>query len=304
MAETKTKSAATNKAAGSVFSTLYGVDVSGKLDKKPRDGRKGAPELSYLSWAWAWAEVKKRYPDAQYRIIEFDEHGIETDHGYPFQVIGSAGYLVHTELTIDGESYRMWLPVMDAHNQPVKKDPRHVTTRFSEYDVPGFDVMLLNKALMRCLVKNMAIFGLGLTVYAGEDTPDVDYAPQPDVPPVYPPEQLGAEQSAPPAMANPPMPEDAGEEEFDPNPPEEPEPQVDPIALQQALQMQVTANGKECALGDFVRKSKDKNKSQLCLAQFAADTRSNTPEVRSAAELILKAVSSGQITYPAAALKN
>lgn len=281
--------------AASIFKTLYAVDVSGRLEKKPSSDKRG-PELSYLSWAWAWAEIKKLYPSASYRIIEFDERGVETEHGYPFQVIGSAGYMVWTELTLEGQTYRMWLPVMDSHNASVRKDEYTVQTRFSSYKVPPFSTTLLNKTIMRCLVKNMAMFGLGLTIYAGEDTPDLtmpqDAEPQQDAP---------AQQN----MPAPPEPSDvppAEPEEFEENPEPEPDPPVDPIALQQAMAMQVQIDNKAYQLGDFVTKSRDKAKSQGTLARCAADVHF-APEVRNAATLILKGINSGQVAYPARAVQ-
>ena len=299
MAEKTTERAAEKRSerntAASIFKTLYAVDVSGRLEKKPSGDRRG-PELSYLSWAWAWAEIKKLYPSASYRIIEFDEHGVETEHGYPFQVIGSAGYMVWTELTLEGQTYRMWLPVMDSHNASVRKDGYTVQTRFSSYDVPPFSTTLLNKTIMRCLVKNMAMFGLGLTIYAGEDTPDLtmpqDAEPQHDVP-------AAQNMPAPPEPSDVPP---AEPEEFEENPEPEPDQPVDPIALQQAMAMQVQIDNKAYQLGDFVTKSRDKAKSQGTLARCAADVHF-APEVRNAAMLILKGISSGQVAYPARAVQ-
>lgn len=313
MAEKTTEKATEKRSerntAASIFKTLYAVDVSGRLEKKPSSDKRG-PELSYLSWAWAWAEIKKLYPSASYRIIEFDERGVETEHGYPFQVIGSAGYMVWTELTLEGQTYRMWLPVMDSHNASVRKDGYTVQTRFSSYEVPPFSTTLLNKTIMRCLVKNMAIFGLGLTVYAGEDTPDAEFvqpdAEMQDVPPEMeePPVQQGQNAQpvqAPPVQTMPAQaaPDDPAEEEFDPNPQEEPDEPVDPIALQQAMDTQVAVDGKAYRLGDFVTKSRNRNKSQTQLAKMLG---SQTPEVRAAALMVMKALNSGQIQYPAAAM--
>lgn len=319
------KKAATAKAEKtaepSVFATLYGVDVSGRLDKKPTGYGNNAATLSYLSWPWAWAEVKKRYRDVSYRIIEFDERGVETEHGYPFQVIGSAGYMVHTEVTIDGESYRMWLPVMDSHNQPVKKEGYSVQTRYSSYEVPPFDTMLLNKAIMRCLVKNLAMFGLGLTVYAGEDTPDVEaFAPavQPNngyAPYAPPAEVQNAPMQAAPVQATPAEPApvpvnapDAPIEDDDPefveNPEPEPDQPVDPDVLTGAMMTTAMVGSQEIVLGDLVRKSKDSAKSQAILVRIAADTRTGTEATRSAATLILKALNANQLSYPASAAHN
>jgi len=129
----------------SVFETLSEINVNDKVEKK--NG------LTYLSWAWAWAEVKKRYPTATYRIYR----NPETNR--PFDFIEGVGYMVYTYVTIEGEELEMWLPVMDYRNKSMIDN---ATT---------FDI---NKTIMRCLVKNLAMFGLGHYIYAGEDLPEPD----------------------------------------------------------------------------------------------------------------------------------
>lgn len=127
-----------------VFETLNAIDVNGKTEKKGN--------LTYLSWAWAWAEVKKHYPDATYEIKKFGESQkpyLEDEH---------TGYMVFTEMTINGLTHEMWLPVMDFKNKAM---PIGQATMFD-----------VNKTIMRCLTKNIAMFGLGLYIYAGEDLPE------------------------------------------------------------------------------------------------------------------------------------
>jgi hypothetical protein len=126
-----------------VFENLNSLNVNGHTEKKGN--------LTYLSWAWAWAEVKKIYPEAQYTIIKFDG-------GKPYLYDPDKGCMVFTNVTIEGQTYEMWLPVMDYRNNAIKEPT----------------VMDINKTIMRCLVKNLAMFGLGLYIYAGEDLPETE----------------------------------------------------------------------------------------------------------------------------------
>ncbi|GAP05013.1 DUF1071 domain-containing protein [Fructobacillus tropaeoli] len=127
----------------SVFKTLSEIDVSDHVDKKGN--------FNYLSWPWAISEVMKNYPDTTYEVKEAE------DGGYLFGN-PQRGYSVKTSVTIQGRTLGMWLPVMDMRNKSLMKP-----TSTDE-----------NKAVMRCLVKNLAMFGLGLYIYAGEDLPDVE----------------------------------------------------------------------------------------------------------------------------------
>ena len=122
------------------FQELYKIDVSDKTEKKGN--------LTYLSWTWAWAEFKKVYPEANYEVKMFD--------GKPYIHDADTGYVVFTSVTAGGITYDMWLPVMDARNKALKT-------------ADSFDI---NKAIMRCFTKNLAMFGLGLYIYAGEDLPE------------------------------------------------------------------------------------------------------------------------------------
>lgn len=125
--------------------------------------------LTYLSWAWAWGIVKTNFPDANYRVRQYD--------GKPFLFDESLGYLVTTEVTINGETIEMSLPVMDGANKAQKhvaytykvKDYR--TKEFVEKTVSAATMFDINTAIMRCLTKNLAMFGLGHYIYAGEDLP-------------------------------------------------------------------------------------------------------------------------------------
>lgn len=126
----------------SVFETLNAVNVNGKTEKK--NG------LTYLSWAFAWGEVKKAYPDAYYTIYENAD-------GMIYHTDGRTCW-VKTGVTINGMEHIEYLPVMDYRNNsiPVEK-------------VTSTDV---NKAIQRSLTKACARHGLGLYIYAGEDLPE------------------------------------------------------------------------------------------------------------------------------------
>ena len=129
----------------SVFSRLNGINVNDHTEKK--NG------LTYLSWAWAWAEVKKLFPGATYTIYERN-----TEYGPVNYFTDGRTCWVKTGVTIDGLEHIEELPVMDYKNRSI-----------------GFDAvnsMDVNKAIQRSLTKACARHGLGLYIYAGEDLPE------------------------------------------------------------------------------------------------------------------------------------
>ena len=130
--------------AKSVFDVLNAINVNEHTEKK--NG------LTYLSWAWAWAEVKKHYPDAFYTIYE-------NANGMNYHTDGRTCW-VKTGVTINGLEHIEYLPVMDYRNASIILD-----------NVTSFDV---NKAIQRSLTKAVARHGLGLYIYAGEDLPEAD----------------------------------------------------------------------------------------------------------------------------------
>ena len=140
------------------FDKLYGINVNGHTEEK--NG------LTYLSWAWAWAEVKRVYPDATYTIKKFE-------NSLPYVYDEKVGYMVFTEVTIEGLTHEMWLPVMDGANKAMKSEPYTYKTKYGEKTVEAATMFDINKTIMRCLVKNLAMFGLGMYIYAGEDLPEV-----------------------------------------------------------------------------------------------------------------------------------
>lgn len=161
-----------------VFEVLNQVNVNSHTETKDT----GKVKLTYLSWAWAWAEVKQRYPEATYEIIKFN--------GLPYAYDEKTGYMVYTTVTIEGIKHEMWLPVMDGNNRAMLHRPYQITfkngTTITVQPATMFDI---NKTIMRCLTKNLAMFGLGLYIYAGEDLPEkpeeekiTTQAPEPEQP--------------------------------------------------------------------------------------------------------------------------
>lgn len=156
----KTKEKVAEKAKEiTTFDTLFEVNVNDHVEKK--NG------LSYLSWAYAWADIKKRYPNATYEIKRFGENNL------PYVYDQNTGYMVFTSVTIDDLTHEMWLPVMDSSNKAMKSAPYTYNTKYKKGIVVEAATMFdINKTIMRCLVKNLAMFGLGLYIYAGEDLPE------------------------------------------------------------------------------------------------------------------------------------
>lgn len=141
-----------------IFSILSAINVNDKVEKKEK--------LTYLSWTYAWTEICKKYPDANYEIKMFDN--------LPYVYDENTGYMVFTSVTIENLTRQMWLPVMDGANKAMKKSPYTYKTKFGDKTVESATMFDINKTLMRCLTKNLAMFGLGIYIYAGEDLPDTD----------------------------------------------------------------------------------------------------------------------------------
>ena len=133
------------------FTELYQINVNDKVEKK--NG------LSYVSWPFAWAEAKKRHPDATFTIYENAD-------GWCYHTDGRTAW-VKTGVTINGIEHIEYLPVMDFKNRSIPLDA-----------ITSMDV---NKAIQRSLTKAVARHGLGLYIYAGEDLPEgEEEAPDPD----------------------------------------------------------------------------------------------------------------------------
>lgn len=150
------------KKAGELFRYFNTLDVTGHIEKK--NG------LSYLSWPFAVQEARRKCPDFSFSI--------QTFNGYPYQFDPKTGYMVYTTVTMGGITIPMWLPVMDSSNKAMKDVPYEYEVydkfkkQYTKKKVEAATMFEINKTIMRCLVKNMAMFGLGLHIYAGEDLPE------------------------------------------------------------------------------------------------------------------------------------
>lgn len=122
--------------------------------------------LTYLSWVWAWGITKENFPDANFKVVKFD--------GKPYLEDGNLGYMVATEVTISGETLQMWLPVMNNVNKALKSHPYEFASKYGNRQVEAATMFDINTAIMRCLTKNLALFGLGHYIYAGEDIPTTE----------------------------------------------------------------------------------------------------------------------------------
>ena len=126
------------------FKQLNAINVSDKIERKGN--------LSYLSWAYAWGELKKIFPTANYKIYENAD-------GWNYFTDGRTCW-VKTGVTVEGIEHIEYLPVLNFKNAPIPAQ-----------EVTSFDV---NKAIQRSLTKAVARHGLGLYIYAGEDLPEAE----------------------------------------------------------------------------------------------------------------------------------
>lgn len=139
-----------------------------------------ARPLKYLSWSYAWSTFKQLFPDATFKVI----HNPVTH--LPYFSDPEAGIMVETEITANGETQMMWLFVMNGANKAMKLQPytyqvwNSYNKAYEEKTVQAATMFDISKTLLRCLVKNMAIFGFGLDLYSKQDLPEVhsDDAPK------------------------------------------------------------------------------------------------------------------------------
>lgn len=146
------------------FLQLYSINLNDKVEN--RNG------LTYLPWSSAWAEFRKVYPNATYNIIKNPQTNL------PYFVDENMGIMVYTEVTADHQTYQMWLPVLDASNKAMKLQSYTYQVwdkqnrKYVDRKVEAATMFDINKTLMRCLVKNLAIFGLGLYLYSKDGLPE------------------------------------------------------------------------------------------------------------------------------------
>lgn len=146
------------------FEELYTKDISKHVEKlkktyeDKKTGQQKSFELSYLSWAYGWREMKRIDPNATETIHEFPlitNNGVFESVKVPY-LMTPQGYFVKDTVTINGRSETEILPVLDSGNKPIKNP-----TSFQ-----------INTSLKRCFVKALAKHGIGLYLYVGEDLPE------------------------------------------------------------------------------------------------------------------------------------
>jgi len=161
------------KKAAEIWKVLSAIDCSEHVEK--RNG------MSYLSWSWAWRVLMEHYPDAEYTFERFD--------GTDVMRYADGTCAVFCTLTIDGLTREMSLPVFDHRHRSIKEP----------------DSAAINKNRMRCLVKCIGLFGLGLYLYSGEDLPSTPAVEQPPAKPK--PQRAQKAQPTRPRTAALPTPE-------------------------------------------------------------------------------------------------
>jgi hypothetical protein len=133
---------------------LLKLDVSKHIEKK--NG------LSYLSWAWAWTQALKADPKSTYKVETFQEHGQNgACRTVPYMSINGTA-MVCVTVTMFDKPMTCQLPVMDYRNKAIQEP----------------DAFAVNTAIMRCMAKALALHGLGLFIYAGEDLPEEGDVPK------------------------------------------------------------------------------------------------------------------------------
>lgn len=148
------------------FKKLSELDLNSKVEVKGN----GYNAQKYLSWSFAWSEFLKVYPLATYEVVK-------NENGLPY-FADPSGAMVYVKVN-NGQDliHEMWLPVMNGMNKAMKSEPYTYTTRKGETTVEAYTMFDINKTVMRCLTKCLAMFGLGIYIYNGEDVPTVEQEP-------------------------------------------------------------------------------------------------------------------------------
>lgn len=121
--------------------------------------------LTYLSWAWAWAEALKADPAATFNVEMFD--------GKCYMEINGTA-MVWVTVTMFGQPRTCMLPVMDSYNKPILIAGVTTTNKYGKEILTILDSFNVNTAIMRCMTKALALHGLGTYIYAGQDLPESD----------------------------------------------------------------------------------------------------------------------------------
>jgi hypothetical protein len=151
-----------------VFNKLSGIDISQMRQKKGK--------FDYLSWALAHRELKKVYPNATFEVHKTD--------GKPY-IATETGYFVEVSVTVEGITHTQFHPVLDNMNRPIAKP----------------NCFHINTSIQRALAKAVALHGLGISLYAGEDLEQYDQTPE-----QYNQATLNQQQSTPNQQQSSPSP--------------------------------------------------------------------------------------------------
>lgn len=141
--------------------TLLKRDVNAHTEKKNN--------LTYLSWAWAWAEALKADPKATFKVEMFG------DKCY-MEINGTA--MVWVTVTMFDKPMTCQLPVMDSSNKAIPLKGYTAVSKYGKEYRVECDAFAVNTAIMRCMTKALSLHGLGLYIYAGEDLPEEDAQPE------------------------------------------------------------------------------------------------------------------------------
>jgi hypothetical protein len=147
------------------YEVLSQVNLNDKVKIKPN-----ASKAKYITWADAWAEVKKHYPSASWEVVNYwagNDQGVNTPY-----LSTPLGIMVSTKVTIDGETQTMQLPVLDGGNNALKEIPYTIETKYGSKSIKSATMFDVNTSIMRCLVKNLSLFGLGLYIYTDDTMPE------------------------------------------------------------------------------------------------------------------------------------
>jgi hypothetical protein len=149
----------------SAFQVLSSINVNDAVKQKPN-----ASKAKYLPWSNAWAETKKHYPEATWKVVEFFS-GNDSGVSIPY-CSTPLGIMVKTEVTIDGIRQQCQLPVLNPKNQPLKDVSYTIKGKYGDQVVKAASMFDINTTIMRCLTKNIALFGLGLYIYTDDSMPE------------------------------------------------------------------------------------------------------------------------------------
>jgi hypothetical protein len=145
------------------------MSIEALLKKNVNDHVEKKNGLSYLSWAWAWAEALKADPKATYKVEMFD--------GKCFMEINGTA-MVFVTVTMFDKPMTCQLPVMDSGNKAIPLKGYTAVSKYGKEYRVECDAFAVNTAIMRCMTKALALHGLGMYLYSGEDLPEEGDKPE------------------------------------------------------------------------------------------------------------------------------